>query len=89
LGCTLRSWVQKSVVFFEIFSKKYVVSTYLANAQLTHPLYDGPHKPDKRQPTRERTPEKKGEEQMRAYYVKVFRHLLSTTVLTCFLGVSN
>ena len=53
MGCTLRSWVQKLVVFFEIFSKKYVVSTYVANAQLTHPLYDGPHKPVKRQPTRE------------------------------------
>ena len=89
MGCTLRSWVQELVVFCEIVSKKYVVSTYLANAQLTHPLYDGPHKPDKRQPTRERPPEKKGEEQMRAYYVKVFRHLLSTTVLTSFLGASN
>jgi hypothetical protein len=37
----------------------------------------------------ERPPEKKGDEQMRAYYVKVFRHLLSTTVLTGFLSASN
>ncbi len=59
MGCALRSMVQKTVVFFPIFSeklipfKKYVVSTYFANARLTHPLYDGPHKPDKRRPTRE------------------------------------
>jgi hypothetical protein len=76
-------------VFFEILSKKYVVSTYVANAHLTHPHYDSPHKPDERWPTRERTPEKKGEEQMRGYYVKVFRYQLSTTVLTGFLGASN
>jgi hypothetical protein len=82
-------------VFFPIFSeklissKKYVVSTYFANARLTHPLYDGPHKPDKRRPTRERPSEKRGDEQMRAYYVKVFRHLLSTTVLTGFLSGLN
>jgi hypothetical protein len=37
----------------------------------------------------ERPPEKKGEEQMQAYYVKVFRHLLSTTVLTGFMGGTN
>jgi hypothetical protein len=52
-------------------------------------LYDGPHKPDKRWPTREGPPEKKGEEQMQAYYAKVFRHLLSTTVLTGFVGGAN
>ena len=88
--------VQKTVVFFPIFSeklissKKYVVSTYFANARLTHPLYDGPHKPEKRRLSRvSRPPEKKGDQQMRAYYVKVFRHLLSTTVLTGFLGGNN
>jgi hypothetical protein len=37
----------------------------------------------------ERPPEKKGDKQMRAYYVKVFRHMLSTAVLTGFLGGSN
>jgi hypothetical protein len=52
-------------------------------------LYDGPHKPDKRWPTREGPPEKKGEEQMQAYYAKVFRHLLSTTVLTGFVSGAN
>jgi hypothetical protein len=31
-----------------------------------------------------RSPKEKGEEQMQAYYWKVFRHLLSTTVLTGF-----
>ena len=87
--------VQETVVFFPIlskrliFSKKYVVSTYLANAQLTHPLYDGPHKPDKRQPTRERPPEKKGDKQMRAYYVKVFRHMFSMAVLAGFVSGGN
>jgi len=87
--------VQKRVGFFPIFSrklnfsKKYVVSTYVANARLTHPLYDGSHKQNKRRPTRERPPQKKGEEQMRAYYVKVFRHLLSTAVLTGFFSAGN
>jgi hypothetical protein len=36
-----------------------------------------------------RPSEKRGDEQMRAYYVKVFRHLLSTTVLTGFLSGAN
>jgi hypothetical protein len=36
-----------------------------------------------------RPPSKKGDEQMRAYYVKVFRHLLSTAVLTGFFGTTN
>ena len=35
-----------------------------------------------------RSSEKKGEEQMKAYYWKVFRHLLSTTVLTGFAGLN-
>jgi hypothetical protein len=38
---------------------------------------------------REGSPERKGAEQMRAYYWKVFRHLLSTTVLTGFLAGMN
>ena len=43
-----------------------------------------------RWPTRERPPEKKGEEQMKAYYVKVFRHMLSATVLIGFgINLSN
>jgi hypothetical protein len=34
--------------------------------------------------------EKKGEEQMKAYYAKVFRHILSATVLIGFgLNLSN
>ena len=37
----------------------------------------------------ERLPEKKGDEQMRTYYVKVFRHQLSTTVLTGFIAGAN
>jgi hypothetical protein len=37
----------------------------------------------------ERPPEKKGEEQMRAYYVKVLRHMLSTAVLTGFMSGGN
>ena len=42
-----------------------------------------------RWPTREAAPEKKGDEQMRTYYVKVFRHQLSTTVLTGFIAGAN
>jgi hypothetical protein len=95
LGCALGSLVQKTVVFFLIlskkliFSKKYVETTYFAKALLRRPLYSGPHKPNKRRPTREAAQEQRGEEQMRAYYVKVLRHMLSTTVLTGFLSGGN
>jgi hypothetical protein len=40
-------------------------------------------------PPRARAPENKGDEEMRAYYVKVIRHMLSTAVLTGFLGGAN
>jgi hypothetical protein len=82
--------VQKRVVFFpifskkRIFSKKYVVSTYFANARLTPPLYDDPHKQAKRRPTREEAA-REGRKGADAN-VKVFRYLLSTTVLPGFLG---
>jgi hypothetical protein len=35
-----------------------------------------------------RSTERKGDEEMRAYYWKVIRHLLSTTVLTGFGGIN-
>jgi hypothetical protein len=37
----------------------------------------------------ERTPEKKGDKQMRAYYVKVFRHMFSMAVLAGFVSGGN
>jgi hypothetical protein len=37
----------------------------------------------------ERPPEKKGDKQMRAYYVKVFRHMFSMAVLAGFVSGGN
>jgi hypothetical protein len=44
---------------------------------------------NKRRPAREVAQEQRGDEQMRAYYVKVLRHMLSTAVLTGFLSGNN
>ncbi len=43
----------------------------------------------KERPIREAARAERGDEQMRAYYVKVIRHMLSTAVLTGFAAGSN
>ena len=48
-----------------------------------------PRSTQKERPTREAAQQQRGDEQMRAYYVKVFRHMLSTAILTGFLGGTN
>jgi hypothetical protein len=86
--------VQETVVFFPIlskrliFSRNYVVSTYFANAQLTPPFTVVAISQTRGGPP-ERTPEKKGDKQMRAYYVKVFRHMFSMAVLAGFVSGGN
>jgi hypothetical protein len=57
-------------------------------------LYDGTHKAHDRRPNTQRDRGKgrqRGKEttKMRAYYWKVFRHVLSTAVLTGFLAGNN
>ena len=43
----------------------------------------------RKRPTRETAQEQRGDEQMKAYYVKVFRQMFSMAVLTGFLSGTN
>jgi hypothetical protein len=57
---------------------------------LTLPLYFGPQKhTEKERPTREAAQDQRGDEQMKAYYVRVLRHMLSTAVLIGFASGTN